>query len=199
MTSIGVYSNLDKCEARRDHDYYSTPWHPTEALILAEHDALARYSEIWEPACGDGAISEVLKLHGYKVESSDLVDRGYGQGGIDFLLCHTAPRGTKALITNPPFNLAEDFIRHAITDLGCPYMALLLKAQYFHADCRVALWRDCPPARIYPLAWRVDFTGGGANHTDCSWYIWEKPYNRGMCLYMPPLEKPKIMGQRRMR
>jgi len=36
--------------------------------------------QIWEPACGDGAISRVLEAAGYQVISTDLIDRGYGQG-----------------------------------------------------------------------------------------------------------------------
>jgi hypothetical protein len=56
---------------------------------------------IWEPACGDGAISKVLEAAGYDVISTDLIDRGFGQGGVDFL------KTTKALgrniVTNPPY------------------------------------------------------------------------------------------------
>jgi hypothetical protein len=56
---------------------------------------------IWEPACGDGAISKVLEAAGYTVISTDLVDRGYGHGGHDFLKSET-PLG-RNIITNPPY------------------------------------------------------------------------------------------------
>jgi len=35
---------------------------------------------IWEPACGDGAISKVLLAAGFDVVSTDLIDRGFGTG-----------------------------------------------------------------------------------------------------------------------
>jgi hypothetical protein len=41
--------------------------------------------DIWESACGNGAMSDVLEQTGRGVISSDLFDRGYGEAGVDFL------------------------------------------------------------------------------------------------------------------
>lgn len=195
MSSGGVYANLDKCEERREDDFYPTPWEPIEALLDVEKDVLAFHPRIWEPACGDGAISQILQSAGFKTYSTDLVDRGYGDAHFNFLqlVKPPIPSGFKAVITNPPFNLAEDFIRRCFA-LDMRYVALLLKAHYYHADARLKLFHDHPPARIYPLGWRVDFTGGGANHTDCSWYVWDANH-RGPTFYMPPIKKPRFKGQ----
>lgn len=195
MSSILVWGDQDKMAPRREDDFYPTPWEPVEALVQAERDVLNFHPRIWEPACGNGALSEVLKGHGFGVYSSDLVDRGYGDAHFDFLnfTGKGAPKEYSAMITNPPFDLAEDFIRQSKA-LGMQYVAMLLKAHYFHADGRIRLFHDWIPARIYPLAWRVDFTGGGANHTDCSWYIWEAGYSKLYSAYMPPLKKPKCAG-----
>ena len=62
--------------------------------------------DIWECACGNGAMSEVIKENGYNVYSSDLIDRGYGDIGIDFLQSN---RKVDNIVTNPPFNLATEF------------------------------------------------------------------------------------------
>jgi hypothetical protein len=196
MSSGGVYTNTDKCGQRRDDDFYPTPWEATEAFARAEVMAFRRFA-VWEPACGDGAISEVLKEHGCTVVSTDLVNRGYGQGRINFL----DPREVEAaiynyrsaIITNPPFHLAEDFIRRAHS-LRSPYTAMLLKAHYFHAGKRLRLFDEHPPSRIYPLSWRIDFTGGGSPHTDCSWYVWDKAWPHGYTRYMAPLAKPDPLG-----
>ena len=67
--------------------------------------------EIWECACGDGAISNVLLKHGYKVFSSDLVDRGFGTVNHDFL---TSQLKSDNIITNPPFNLSLEFALKAL-------------------------------------------------------------------------------------
>ena len=73
-------SNHSETE-RQTEDYYATPNIATELLC-----GLETFSKnILEPACGQGAISKVLEKYGYNVESMDLVDRGYGKGGVDFL------------------------------------------------------------------------------------------------------------------
>ena len=183
MSSIGVYMNTDKCDERREGDFYPTPPEATRALAIVEPFP----NEIWEPACGEGAISEVLKSYGFHVISTDIERRGYG-GQLDFLAADIAP--CKAIVTNPPFSLAEPFIRKAHA-LGIEYMALLLKSNYFHAGKRRQLFIDYRPSIIYPLSWRVDFTGGGANHFDCMWVVWRdlQSENRSTA-YSIPLERP---------
>lgn len=66
-------------------DFYPTPSWATKALI--DHEDFE--GSIWEPACGDGAISKTLEGYGgYDVTSTDLYDRGYGEGGVDFIDYH---------------------------------------------------------------------------------------------------------------
>ena len=74
---------------------------------------------IWECACGEGHLSERLKQYGYNVYSSDLIDRGYGEGGVDFLTDNRLWHGD--IITNPPYKYAKEFVEHAldIVDDGC--------------------------------------------------------------------------------
>ena len=84
---------------RRTDDFHETPRVAVEALLSVETFT----GPIWEPACGAGAISEVLIEHGHDVISTDLVDRGYGTGRIDFLL-EWQPRAPN-VITNPPYQV----------------------------------------------------------------------------------------------
>ena len=49
----------------------------TEALLRT----VCLPKRIWEPCCGDGAMARVLESHGHHVVATDLVDRGYGEGG----------------------------------------------------------------------------------------------------------------------
>ena len=82
---------------RAAYEFYPTPPEATRALLSVEQFD----GSIWEPACGDGAISKVLTEAGYQVVSTDLIDRGYGEGGHDFLKS-TTPLA-KNIITNPPY------------------------------------------------------------------------------------------------
>ena len=66
----------------RTADFHQTPRIATESLLAVETFT----GPIWEPACGLGAISSVLEEHGHDVVSTDLVERGYGTGRVDFLL-----------------------------------------------------------------------------------------------------------------
>lgn len=89
------------------HDFYPTP--ETATIKLLEREKFKGY--VWEPACGNGAMSVVLERYGYHVISSDLIYRGYGEGGVDFL---RSSFKTENIITNPPFKLANKFIHHAL-------------------------------------------------------------------------------------
>ncbi len=71
-------------------DFYITPPEATRALLAVENFG----PRIWEPACGDGAMSEVLIAAGYDVVSSDLGDYGYGDPGVDFLTAPIPPEAT---------------------------------------------------------------------------------------------------------
>src|SRR5271168_3117504 len=57
---------------RRVHDFYATPDWVTGALL--RHVQFR--ARVWEPCCGTGAITGVLKRHGYDVISTDITDHG---------------------------------------------------------------------------------------------------------------------------
>ncbi|WP_286705232.1 hypothetical protein [Acidiphilium sp. 37-64-53] len=89
---------------RKDRDFYATPTWVTEALL--RH--IKFRGPIWEPCCGTGAMSTVLTKHGHEVVSTDIVDRGFGTAGIDFMNCKAVPSGcrtisaTLSLFRKPP-------------------------------------------------------------------------------------------------
>ncbi len=65
-------------EERQEDDYYATEPRAVGLLLSKEHFN----SNIWECACGEGHLSDVLKAAGYTVFSSDIVDRGYKETEI---------------------------------------------------------------------------------------------------------------------
>lgn len=171
--------------ARNEADFYPTPPECTEALLDQCDDLFS--GRVWEPACGDGAISKVLLAAGLQVYSSDIRHSGYGDGGVDFL--DTQPAHIDGIITNPPFNLAEAFIRHACS-IGVP-VAMLLKATYWHAASRHALFYETGPAAVLPMLWRPNFAPerGKSPTMDVCWTVWRgQPSAR--CVYIP-LPKPQ--------
>lgn len=173
---------------RRESDFYPTPPDVTVALLeWLDLPDPAHHTTIWEPACGDGAMSNVMRGYGFRVVASDIRTEGIdplGTGGKDFLAFQ--PAGwrynleyvdpmppTMWVITNPPFNLAEEFIRKALATT--PNVAMLLKSQFWHAQSRAKLFGEHPPSAVLPLTWRPDFLAGekgGAPTMDCLWTVW---------------------------
>lgn len=162
---------------RAEDDFYPTPPEPTRALIAAEYGRLRDFATIWEPAAGDGAMVRELKRAGFDVFPSDLFDRGHGGEVQSFLRYRSAP--SRAVVTNPPFNLcnARDgqgrWIWHALDTLKIDYMALLLSWSWPAAGGHARLWAEHPPARVYLMRWKIDFTGQGAPPMLNGWFVWD--------------------------
>lgn len=163
---------------RAAYDFYPTPPEATRALLSVE-----RFDgSIWEPACGEGAISSVLTNAGHFVVSTDLIDRGYGDGGIDFLN-EAAPRA-KHIVTNPPYGqgLADKFVGRALTLTRKTggNVAMLLTLRSLCHPLRHSKFVHTPPAAIYGLDQLVCFPNGvynealarGAKERFC-WVVWK--------------------------
>lgn len=135
---------------RRELDFYPTPANVTIALMEWMRQRISTFETpctIWEPACGDGAMVKVLKNYNHSVISTDI------QMGQDFLKMPSVV--CDAIITNPPFEFAEDFIRKACVD--APIVAMLLKSQYWHRRKSVNLFNTYKPQYNLALTWRPDF------------------------------------------
>lgn len=160
---IGANSAFGRNEA----DFYPTPSECTWALLQHWQPA----GTVWEPACGDGAIARVLTDAGYQTIASDLHDRGYGDWTGDFL--NDPPRASfDAIVTNPPFNVAEPFIRTAAA-YGVPF-AMLLKSTYWHAATRSKLFEETGPEMVIAMTWRpsFDLRRGTSPTMDVIWTVW---------------------------
>ncbi|MDY0882291.1 hypothetical protein ACFPL7_22140 [Dongia soli] len=176
MSGLGAMMAGGNGRGKPDKEWYPTPREATAAFLRAELGKILDLCDgyVREPACGDGALACVLEDHGLMVEASDLVARGYGVAGLDYLTWR--PKGRMpGIITNPPFSLAEKFIRHSLA-LGAPYVGMYLKASYFHAIDRDLLWGEHRPAMIYALTFRPDSLGLGAPTMEAGWFVWRRRY-----------------------
>lgn len=125
---------------REENDFYATDPIAAEWLIRLEN----LDKNIWECACGQGHLAKVFEDHGYNVKATDLIDRGYGVGGVDFLQCRDKFDGD--IITNPPYKYAEDFIQHALTLIpDGKRVCMFLKVQFLEGKGRRDLYAIYPP------------------------------------------------------
>ena len=178
----GTYEKVDHLERESD-DFYPTPPEPTRALLHAEIKRLREFVTIWEPAAGDGAMVREMEAVGLDVFASDLVDRGprtdelrsfydYGAGA--------AP--SRAIVTNPPFsecgwgNGKARWLKHALDVLDVDYMALLMNWGWPGAGGLKHFYAAHPPARVYLMWWKIDFTGQGAPPMLNAWFVWDRAH-----------------------
>ena len=130
-------------------EFYPTPPQATRALLSVEDFD----GSIWEPACGEGHIADVLVKAGYEVVSTDLILRGYGVGDVDFLK-QTVARG-KHIVTNPPYGrgLGDAFVLKALelTAKTGGSVAMLLNLASLGAPLAARAVDAHPPAVIYAL------------------------------------------------
>lgn len=165
-------------------DFFPTPPWATRALceiVLPKLRAELAGRSVWECACGEGHMAEVLKEYARSVFASDVHDygRGYALGsfvgeGLDVI----SSRKADWIITNPPFNLAEQFLDRALAD-GGRGVALLLRSNFIDTQGRYErVFAKRPPACVAQFAERVPmhkgrWDPGGDTATAYAWFIWK--------------------------
>jgi len=167
---------------RQKHDFYPTPEYATKALLRREDFR----GTTWECACGDGAISKVLKRKGYDVYSSDLYNYGYGDVNVDFLTAE--PIGNfDNIITNPPYKIATEFVLHA-QEIANRKIAMLLKLVFLESSsrykklfCLDQLIKEWRLKTVYVFSKRLKIykdgiIGKNSGLIAYAWFIWEFDY-----------------------
>ena len=182
--SKAVYSTLAASNhsetIRESNDYYATPPKAVEELLKREQ--FNHY--VWECAVGGGHIADVLKEYGYKVKSSDIIDRGYSDTEIaDFLFTERDKNDfSRDIITNPPYSIATEFVKHALDiSMDATKVAMFLKIQFLESKKRYELFKEYPPKRVYVFVNRVNCGKNGVFGKESSavcycWFVWEKGF-----------------------
>lgn len=166
---------------RKPSDFYPTPYNVTIALL--DYLEIEPGTLIWEPACGDGDMVFPMRAVELDVVASDIRENRFLDCDPQARLYNfVAPyrriwpddRDPKWIITNPPFGLAEEFIRRALEIT--PHVAMLVRSQYWHAASRLDLFQTNRPAAVLPLTWRPAFEEaerGKSPLMDVSWIVWQ--------------------------
>ena len=167
--------------AERGLDLYETPALAVEALQCAEPLPLT----VWEPAAGRGAIVNVLRSRGHTVIASDVIDYGFPLDFVgDFLTTILPKKGCGAIVTNPPYQIATEFTRHAL-DL-VPRVYLLLRLAFYESECRTDILEQRGLARVHvfrkrlPMMHRAGWNGPLASSAiPFAWYCWNREHRGG--------------------
>ncbi len=176
--------------------YWTTPWMVGE-LIRFETPV----GPVWEPAAGRGDIVKAIHQytnHGVRMFASDV-----DLSEFDETLCPRDARSffdyvsmprldddvCRTIITNPPYSLANKFIRHGLgfMDSDLKFMAMLLRSEYKSGKSRADIFGECfhyfgeivlttRPRWDYGDPDRPE---DAAPRTNFSWFMWSKNYRAG--------------------
>jgi hypothetical protein len=168
--------------AERGHDCYPTSPGATRALLQAE--SVPHF--VWDPCCGTGTIVTELRTAGFEVVCSDLINYGIpitspGYYGTDFLLEQRAPAGCQAIVCNPPYRLAAQFVRHALTLV--PFTAMLLRLAFLESASRSDILEGGQLAKVLvfrrrlPMMHRRNWDGPiASNSIAFAWFLWKRDW-----------------------
>ncbi len=177
--SSGTGNKRAALNLRKD-DLYESPPEAVTALLRAED----RPANIWEPACGPGVIVRTLRASGHHVLATDLVDYqspDQDRHGWDFLLEQQLPAGVQAIITNPPFKNAGEFVAHALR--LCPKVMMLLRLAFLESDRRTPILDSGHLARVHVFRKRLPMMhlhGWEGKHSNSgmafAWFVWDREH-----------------------
>lgn len=156
-------------------DQYFTPHAAITRRLLTRHGWTTGVA--LEPCAGAGAISDVMKEAGLEVITGDIDPM------MDPDILWNFPVAAKMgacpevdfIISNPPFNLANEIVKVALA--SCPNVAMLLRLSWIEPTAgRRQIWTLMPPTHVHPLHPRPCFTGDGkTDSSTCAWFVWAPP------------------------
>jgi hypothetical protein len=176
IETLGYRANHDD---REKNDFYATP--PEEVVNLLSREKL--YGTILDNSCGRGhIIKEVAKAYpDNKIIATDLIDRGYGIGGLDFLDDdYPYIDNIDTIIMNPPFKLIVPFVTKSL-EIANKKVILFARMQFLESQTRYnKIFKFNKPNRIYIYVDRVACAKGGnfekalSSNMAFAWFIWDK-------------------------
>lgn len=196
-------NRLKSDRPRRKHDFYETPKELCDMalsrMILSELDYLdyiCPFNSVMDAGCGSGVwgsalhkqynISAIrnLSLDGIDIQEMDsnLCYTGWFTGNFLDFDCSDK---YDLVMGNPPYSLAEEFVRHSMKTLKeGGYVYFLLRLAFLESKKRYfGLFKEYKPKRVYVLSRRPSFfssKGDNRKTTDAlsyAMFLWQKGWS----------------------
>lgn len=181
-------------------DFPTPPW-ATRALIEHVIGAQRVHGQIcWEPAANRGYMSRPLNEYFSYVMESDVVDYG-DRNVVDFLTTEIDKNNSVVhwIITNPPFNRAQQFIEKAQA-IATDGVAMLVRTAFLEGVMRhQTLFLTNPPDVVAQFAERVPMVMGkcdpkASTATSYAWLVWyidghKEADKKTILRWIPPCRK----------
>jgi len=186
MTTRGaIFTGGKGTHKREENDFYATP---KDTVTCFFDSYKINPKTILEPAAGQGHISKVLEelFPNAEIESTDLIDRGYGLGGVNFLEKDYKDKKYDLVITNPPFKYAKEFVEKALS-ISNDKVIMLLKIQFLEGISRKEFLENSPLKYVYVFSNRQSTMRNGepinpktgkkwSSTFLLAWFVWEIGY-----------------------
>lgn len=183
--SGGQLAGGNSVTEKAKNDYYATDPQTVKSFLNKSISEFLDVKSVWENACGEGYLSEVLKEYfDCNIINTDLVDRGYCDTTVDFLNSGFNPKAD-LIITNPPFSLVNDFVKVGLQKTN-RYLVYLCKIQLLETVKRKKILEESPLKYVYvhskrQATWKngepLDPNGKKWATTMClAWFVWDKQY-----------------------
>ncbi len=159
---------------RAASDWYVEPRWSVDALL----DVESFEGITWDPSCGAGNIPMAFRQRGMLCWGSDIIDRGFGEGG-----CLSLKRKVMQITLSaaPPYGLIEPYLIRAL-ERTIHKVALLARLALLEGMKRQALFKRTPLARIWVSSRRISMPPGGSGieakggSVAYAWFVWEHGY-----------------------
>ena len=179
MKEGGKLAGGNPARGRAENDFYATHPDSTKALLAVEEIIYP----VFEPACGEGHIAKLLTQG--NVIATDLVDRGYGESGHDFL-GENMFTSVPTILTNPPFNLFQEFVEKALK-IATHKVIMFGKLQALEGQKRATFLQGTPLKTVYIFKKRQQPMRNGKENDEITgkkmsstmafaWFVWEIGY-----------------------
>jgi hypothetical protein len=178
--SLGASNHSE--QSREVNDFYATD--PVAIDLLVKKIDLP--VQILEPACGSGCLSLRLEDFGHDVKSYDIVNRGFGEIRDFFSMEEPPFDGDFAIVTNPPYKYAKEFVLHALNIVPeGGFVCMFLKTTFAEGKTRYReLHRNFPPIMVLQCIDRILCAKNGdfemqrkqGSAVAYAWWVWKKGY-----------------------
>jgi hypothetical protein len=174
-------------DKRPANDFYPTPTGLVYELVKT--GILDGCETILEPACGTYAISNVLEKAGCIVTSRDLI---YGQ---DFLKDDYTGQHYDAIVTNPPFDLWDEFVKKS-KQVDCKKIVMIGRANCFGSHKRVkeGIWDGLSAVFFFDRQIAYDKPAREDGKAPpgmlvTGWFVWTKGCKDGPKIHIIDIDK----------
>jgi len=203
--------NRSAAENGNPNEFYATEAWVVDVILPRLH--FQKGDVIVDAGCGTGAIMSRLprecRVIGVEIDKN-LIDvaaakcadlfaeaegvppRTFVHGDFLEWAKNEAPRRpdpVKHIIMNPPYSLAEEFVRASLklVDRRFGSVSALLRLPWLASKCRYEFHREFP-SDVHVLTKRPSFTGDGkSDATDYAWFTWSPKSGGKWSLLKPPV------------